>query len=144
MQDRDNRAHHVQNHHLIDAVEEIAGNIAGDHLAALRHIEDLAAQQAQPHRDGDGHDHREDDAGDPPDLPIGHKDQSDLAGHGAQCHAEVQPHTGHDGNQQAEDQEDVAAHARDNLIKQIVKRKARDRNKHRADDDEHERNRVSA
>ena len=142
--DGDDGAHHVQHHQLVNAVHEEADDVGGDHLAALGHVEDLTAEGAEQDGDGDGEDHRQHDAGDAPNLPVGDQDQRDLARHGAEGHAEVQTHAGHDGDQQREDQEDVAPHAGDDLVNQIAVGETGDGDAHRADDDEHDRHGVVA
>ena len=140
--DGDDRTHHVQHDQLIDAVHEIADDVAGDHLAALRHVQDLAAEITEQHGDGDRENHRQHHAGDPPDLPVGDQDQSDLSGHGAERHAEVQAHTGHDRDQQAEDQENVAPHTGDDFVDQVAGGEPGERDADRADQHKHQRDGV--
>ena len=139
MFDGDHRTHHVQHHQLVQTVHEKGDDIAGDHLAALGHVEHLSAEKAQQHGDRNGNDHGQHHAGNPPDLPVRGKDQSDLPGHGAQGHTEVQTHAGHDGDQQAEDQKRVPAHSGENLVDQIPRREAGYRYADGADQDKHDR-----
>ena len=140
--DGDDGAHHVQHHQLVQAVGEEGDDVAGDHLAALGGVEDLAAHQAHQRGDGDGEYAGQHHAGDAPDLPVGDQYQRDLAGHGPQGHAEVQAHARHDGDEQAQNQEDVAAHAGDDLVDEEHRREARQGDADGDDDDEHDRHAV--
>ena len=142
MLDGNDRPHHVEDNELIDTVHEEADDVAGDHLTALCHVEEFAADKAEQRGDGDRKDHRKDYAGNPPDLPVGDENQGDLACHGAERHAEVQAHAGHDRDQQAENQEDVASHAGDDLVEQITHGEAGERNADRADQHEHQRDGI--
>ena len=144
MGDGDNGAHHVQHHQLIHTAHKEGDEVAGDHLTALGPVQDLAAHQAQQHGDGNGDDCRQDQTGDAPDLPVGHQDQADLTGHGAQGHTKVQTHTGHDGDQQAQDHEGVAAQAGHDFIEHIAGRKAGQRDHDQADDNKQHGHRVVA
>ena len=137
MNDGNNGSHHKQHYKLIHAVHGKGNHIAGDHLPALGAVQDLADHHAQCHRNGDGNDGGQDHAGDAPNLPVSGEDQADLTGHGAQRHAEVQAHTGHNGDQQAQDQECVTAQTGHDLIQEVGPGKARLRNTVRADQDEH-------
>ena len=70
MLDRDNAAHQVQNNELINTVYKEAHDIAGDHLAALGLIEDLAAEDTEQYRDRNRYDRCEHHSGDAYDLPV--------------------------------------------------------------------------
>ena len=143
MLDGDDGAHHVQHDKLIHAVYKEADDIAGYHFSALGHVEELAAEHAEEDRERHGQDHRQHDAGNAPNLPIGHEDQRDLTGHCAEGHAEVQTHTGHDREEQAEDEENVSAHTGDDLVYKIADGEAGDRDADNADKHEHKRHRVA-
>ena len=47
MLDRDDRSHQVKHDQLVDTVDEVADDVAGDHFTALGHVEDLSAEQAE-------------------------------------------------------------------------------------------------
>ena len=138
MDDGDNRPHDIQHDELIPAVDKEVNDIAGDHLPALGHVLQGAADEAQQSGEGNGQDHGQHHAGNAPDLPVRHQNDGDLRAHGAQRHGEVQAHARHNGEQQAENQEQVPAHTGDDLIEQIAGREARHGDKNGADDDEHD------
>ena len=142
MDNRNNGTHHVQNHQLIQTIHEEADDIAGNHLPAFGHVEHLTAEKAQQNGNRYGNDHGKDNAGYSPYLPVGHKDKADFTCHSAQSHTEVKSHAGHNGNQQAQDQEGIPAQSGDNLIEQIPRRKTGYRNADGADNDKHQRHRV--
>ena len=140
--DGDDGAHHVQHDKLIHAVYEEADDIAGYHFSALGHVEELSAEHAEENRERHGEDHRQYNAGDAPHLPVSHEDQRDLTGHCAEGHTEVQTHTGHYREEQAEDEEDVSAHTGDDLVYKVAYGEAGDRDADDADEHEHERHGV--
>ena len=142
MNDGDDGPHHEEHDQLIHAVHEEGDDIAGDHLPALCLVQQVAAEDAEEDGDGDGDDHRQNDAGDAPDLPVGHQDQADLTRHGAQRHGKVHAQARHNGDEQAEDQEGVAAHAGDQLVEQIGRGIAGHGEADDADHDEHDGDNV--
>ena len=142
--DGDDGSHHIQHDQLVHTGHTVGDKVAGDHLAALGAVQDAAAHKAQQDGQGDGQDGCQHQTGDTPDLPVRHQDQRDLAGHGAQRHGEVQTHTGHNGDQQAQDQEGVAPQAGHSLVDDVVHRQAGHGNEHGADEDEQDGHRVFA
>ena len=142
--DGDNGAHHVQHHQLIDTGHEEGDHIGGDHFTALGLVQDLADEHTQADGNGDGDDGGQHQAGDPPDLPVGHKDQADLTGHSSQGHAEVQAHAGHNGDQQAQDQEGIPAQTGHDLVEKVAGGEAGHGNAVQADQDEHNGHAVVA
>ena len=139
---RDHRAHEVEHHELVDAVDEEGQDVAGDHLPALGLVEHHAADVAheQGHRQaGQG---REDQPVDPEDVVVDGQDQAELAGHGAQGHAEVEPHAGVDGQQQGQHQERVAAQPGEHLLADVGQGQPRGMDRQHGDDQEQEDDRV--
>ena len=142
MLDGNDGAHDKEHHQLIEAAHKVVHHIAQDHLPALCHIHQLAAHHPQKDREGNGEQHSQHDAGNAPDLPVGDKDQGDLSGHSPQGHAEVQAHTSHDGDQKTEDQENIPAHAGNDLVQKIAGREPGQGVTDDADDDKHNGDQV--
>ena len=142
--DGNDGTHHKEHKELVHTVHGEGDHVARDHLAALGTVEELADHDAEQNGDGNGDDRREDQSGDAPDLPVGSKDQSDLACHRAERHAEVHTHARHNGDEQAQDEESVAAQTGHALIEQIVPREVRARDAVGADQNEHDGHDVVA
>ena len=135
--DGDDGAHHIQHHQLIDAGHKESDHVAGDHLPALGLVQDLTDEHTQAYGEGNGKDRRQDKTGNAPDLPVRHKNQGDLSGHGSQGHAEVQAHTGHNGDEKAQNQERISAQTGHNFVEQVSGRKAGGGDAVGADQNEH-------
>ena len=70
MPDRNDRSHQVQDNKLIYTVNEIADDVACDHLPASGHVQDRSAEPSQQNRDRNRDDHGEDHARNTDDLPV--------------------------------------------------------------------------
>ena len=142
MKNRDNRPHHIEHDKLINTVDEECQHVACNHFAAACRIEHLAADHAEQNSNRNREDGGQDETGDAPNLPVGNQNQRNFACHGAEGHTEVQTHARHNRNQQAEDEERIAPETGGNLIEQIRRGEARNRDADRADENEHQRHGV--
>lgn len=139
---RYDRAHGVEDDELVQAVHEERQDVARHHLPALGPVEDGAADIPQQDGYRRGDDGRQGDPGYADYVPARDEDQAYLARHRAEHHAEVEPHPGHDGQEERQHEEGVAAEPAQDFLDEVLGGQAREGDGHGDQDGDHDHHRV--